>query len=250
MDNIHLSVVIPSYDEITNLRKGVLEKLAYFFNKKKYKYEIIIVDDGSKDGSIEFVSRFVKENPSFRLIGNPHLGKAGAVTKGILEARGKYVLFADMDQATPIEELDNLMPYLDKYDIVIGSRESRREGAPWTRLAMAKSMIVLRTFAIGLKNLSDTQCGFKIFRHEAAVSLFTKLNKLHHGFNKIKGSNVSAGFDVELLYIAQKMGYKIKEVPVKWRYVETRRVSPVKDSVKGLRELFQIKINSIRGLYN
>lgn len=251
MKDIFLSVVIPSFDEIVNLRKGVLDKIEHFLSKKKYTYEVIIVDDGSKDGSMEFVEKFVKENPKFRLIKNAHLGKAGAVTTGVLKAEGEHILFTDMDQATPIEEADNLLPYLDSgYDIVIGSREGRRKGAPITRLIMARGMIILRSLIVGIKGISDTQCGFKIFNKNTAKVIFSKINDLHHGFKKVSGSSVSAGFDVEILYIAQKMGYKIKEVPVEWLYVETRRVSPVKDSIDGLMDLFRIKKNALKGIYN
>lgn len=252
----YLTVVIPSYDEMTNLQKGVLDKVAHFLNKKKYEYEVLISDDGSTDGSVEFVEKFVSENLRFKLIKNPHLGKAGAITSGVLAAKGEYILFADMDQATPIEEIDKLMPYFEKslpagrqgYSVVIGSR-SGRKGAPWTRILMAKSMILLRTFIVGLSGISDTQCGFKMFTNEAGVKLFKRIKKLHNGFSKVQGSSVSAGFDVELLYLAQKMRYKIKEVGVNWLYVETRRVSPLRDSVDGLLDLVKIKISDIKGRY-
>lgn len=217
MGEIYLSVVIPCFDEMANLQKGVLQKIENFLSKKKFSYEVIIIDDGSKDGSIEFVENFIKDNPHFRLFKNPHLGKAGAVTTGVLKAQGEYVLFTDMDQATPIEETDKLLPFFDQgYDVVIGSRNSKRRGAPWTRLLMARGMMFLRTFIVGISGISDTQCGFKMFRKVAAKALFTKINKLHQGFQKVSGSSVSAGFDVEILYLAQKMNYKIKEVPVNW----------------------------------
>lgn len=235
---------------MANLQKGVLDKVAHFLSKKEYAYEVIIVDDGSNDGSVQFVEHFIKDNPSFRLIKNPHLGKAGAVTSGMLAAEGEYILFIDMDQATPIEELDKLLPYFGGFDIVIGSRSSKRKGAPWTRLLMARGMIILRAIIVGIQGISDTQCGFKMFHNNVARKLFTKINTLHHGFQKVSGSNVSAGFDVELLYLAQKMGYKIKEVPIKWLYVETRRVSPVKDSIEGLIGLVGIKLNDLKGKYN
>lgn len=251
MGKVFLSVVIPSFDEMANLQKGVLDKVEHFLSKKKFEYEVIVVDDGSKDGSIEFVEKFVKENPQVRLIKNEHLGKAGAVTRGVLEAKGEYILFSDMDQATPIEEIDKLLPYFDKgFDVVIGSRNDQRKGAPWTRLIMARSMMLLRQFLIGIHGISDTQCGFKMFRFSVALKLFTKINKLHNGFQKVYGSSVSAGFDVELLYLAQKMRYKIKEAPVNWLYVESRRVSPLRDSVEGLKDLLKIKLNDFSGKYN
>jgi len=250
MQKVFLSVVIPSYDEMANLQKGVLDKIEHFLNKKKYAYEVIIVDDASTDGSIEFVRSFIKDNKNFKLIENLHLGKAGTVTKGVLSAQGQYILFADMDQATPIEEVDKLLPYFEKgYDIVIGSRNSKRKGAPFTRVLMARGMMFLRSFVVGIKGISDTQCGFKMFRHDIVNYLFTKLKNLHSNPQKVSGSSVSAGFDVELLYLAQKIGYKIKEVDVNWLYVETRRVSPLRDSVNGLGDLIRIKINDIRGRY-
>jgi len=246
---IFLSVIIPSYDEMANLQKGVLDKVKSFLDKKEFNYEVIIVDDGSKDGSEEFVEKFVKENKTFSFIKNPHLGKAGAVTTGILKSTGKYVLFTDMDQATPIEELDKLMPYFDKgYDVVIGSR-SGRKGAPWTRKLMAKGMMVLRTFLVGLKGITDTQCGFKMFTRESGKVLFQKMYDLHHGYAHVSGSSVAAGFDVELLFLAQKNKYKIKEVPVEWLYVETRRVSPLKDSLDAVMYLLRIRLKQFEGIY-
>lgn len=250
MSKIFLSVVIPCYDEMANLQKGVLDKVEHFLNKKKYIYEAIVVDDGSIDGSIEFVERFSKENSSFKLIKNTHLGKAGAVTTGVLRAKGKYILFTDMDQATPIEEVEKLLPYFNQsFDVVIGSRSANRKGSPWTRRIMSKGVIVLRSLIVGIKDITDTQCGFKMFTFEASQKLFKRINIICHGFKKISGSNVTPGFDVELLYLAQRMGYKIKQVPVNWLYVETRRVSPIKDSINGLIDLLRIKVNDLKGIY-
>ncbi len=249
MNKVFLSVIIPSYNEMANLQKGVLDKVEHFLDKQEIEYEVIISDDGSTDGSTEFEEKFVKENPKFKLLKNPHLGKAGAVTEGMLFASGEYALFTDMDQATPIEELNKLLPYVDKYDIVIGSRNSTRKGAPFSRLLMAKGMMVLRSLIVGMGGISDTQCGFKLFRKSVSDKLFLKLKNFHHGYKKISGSSVKAGFDVELLFLAQKMNFKIKEVPVEWLYVETRRVSPIKDSVEALEDLVRIKFNNISGKY-
>ncbi len=235
---------------MTNLRKGVLDRVEHFLEKQKYNYEVIIVDDGSDDGSIEYVERFIKESPQFRIIKNQHLGKAGAVTSGMLASKGEFVLFTDMDQATPIEEVNHLLPFTKKYDVVIGSRNSQRKGAPWTRLLMAKGMMIMRSILVGVRDVSDTQCGFKLFRKDASDRLFSKIQSLHNGFVKISGSSVKAGFDVELLYLAEKMGYKIKEVPVEWLYVESRRVSPIKDSIEAVEDLVRIRFNSLTGKYN
>jgi len=250
MNKVFLSVVIPSYDEMANLQKGVLDKVEHFLSKKQISYEVIVVDDGSTDGSVDFVKNFSLTNSNFKLIENSHLGKAGAVTTGVLSSKGDYVIFSDMDQATPIEEINKLLPYFDEgYDVVIGSRKSQRKGSPWTRKLMAKGMVFLRTFLIGIHGISDTQCGFKMFKKDTAQKLFKIINKLHKNFDAISGSNVSAGFDVELLFIAENLGYKIKEVPVNWLYVETRRVNPIKDSIAGVIDLIKIKIKDLRGEY-
>jgi glycosyltransferase involved in cell wall biosynthesis len=236
---------------MANLRKGVLDKVEHFLKKQKYTYEVIIVDDGSKDGSVEFIKDFVEEYPTFRLIKSEHVGKAGAVTKGVLEAKGEYVLFTDMDQATPIEEINKMIPYFEGgFDIVIGSRSTRRQGAPLSRVIVSRGAIIMRKLIVGLGDITDTQCGFKAFKYDVAQKLFTGISKVHHGYKKILGSAVTAGFDMELLYLARKRGYKIKEVPVSWLYVESRRVSPFKDSIEGIKDLLIIKSNEMSGKYN
>lgn len=250
MKDIHLSVVIPCFDEMANLQKGVLDKVSHFLKKQKYTYEVIIVDDGSKDGSVQFIKQFVKNNTHFTLIENSHSGKAGAVTTGMLKGQGKYLLFTDMDQATPIEEIDNILPFFSQgYDVVIGSRNTKREGAPPIRLFVSRANIILRKLLVGITDISDTQCGFKAFTHQAANELFTRVYRLHNGFQTISGSSVTSGFDVELLYLADRLGYRIKEVPVRWLYVETRRVNPLKDSIDGVKELLKIRLNQMKGLY-
>lgn len=236
---------------MANLRKGVLNKVDSYLSKKKYSFEVIIVDDGSTDGSVEFIRQFVKDHKEFSIIESHHMGKAGAVTLGMLEAIGKYRLFADMDQATPIEEVDHLMPFFDQgFNIVIGSRSNRREGSPLIRQFISRAQVILRKTIVGLHDISDTQCGFKIFEGDVADKLFAAIKSIHHGFKKISGSNVTSGFDIELLYIAEKMNYTIKEVPVHWLYVETRRVNPIRDSLQGVRDLIEIKQNAIAGKYS
>lgn len=257
MGNMKVSVVIPSYNEMANLQKGTLEKVERYLDRQKYAYEVIVVDDGSTDGSLEFVREFTRENKHFKIIENSHTGKAGAVTTGMLKASGDQVLFTDMDQATPISELDKLLPFSKNigsaskqtYDIVIGSRNTTRKGAPFTRKIMSQGMMTLRSVLVGLPEVRDTQCGFKLFSRESAREVFEKIKKIHNGFKTIHGSSVTAGFDVELLYIAEKMGYTIKEVPVSWLYVETRRVNPIFDSIDGLMDLIRIRRNIFKGVY-
>jgi len=251
MKSFKLSVVIPSYNEMANLQKGTLSKVEHYLSRQKYDYEIIVVDDGSSDGSREFVAKEIKSNKKIRLIEGAHSGKAGAVTQGVLESKGDYVLFTDMDQATPIEEIEKLLPFIGKgFEVVIGSRQGQRKGAPFTRKVMAQGMITLRSGIVGLPDIRDTQCGFKLFEKSAARQIFEKIKKIHKGFKSIKGSSVTAGFDIELLYIARNSGFSIKEVPVSWLYVETRRVNPIKDSIEGFLDLFRIKKNIMSGIYN
>lgn len=235
---------------MVNLRKGVLDKIDHYLSRQNYSYEVIVVDDGSDDGGTEFVEKFASENKEFRLIKNNHLGKAGAVTSGMLAAKGEVRLFTDMDQATPIEETEKLLPYFNEgFDVVIGSRNTTRKGSPFTRRVMSRGMIVLRKLMVGIYEIHDTQCGFKAFSSKSSEKLFNRINELHHGFAKISGSNVTAGFDIELLYLAEKMGYKIKEVPVEWLYVETRRVNPINDSINGLIDLVRIRANIFKKIY-
>ncbi len=252
MKKIYLSVIIPCYDEMANLQKGVLDKIEHFLEKKKFAYEVIVVDDGSKDGSVAFLKKFIKDNPHFILIQNPHYGKAGAVTTGMLKATGSYRLFTDMDQATPIEEVNKLLPFLEskEYDIAIGSRNDVRKGAPAIRLLISKSAILLRKMIIGIREISDTQCGFKLFTSEAAETVFTKFRDLKEGFTQVKGTAITFGLDIEILYLAKQKGFKVKEVGIEWLHVETRRVNPVSDSIQGIKDLLRIKRNILAGKYS
>lgn len=233
---------------MANLQKGVLDKISHFLSKQDFSHEVIVVDDGSTDGSVEFVEEFIKDEPHFSLLKNSHMGKGGAVSSGMLKGKGQWKLFIDMDQAAPIEEINKLLPFTKSYDIVIGSRSNQRKDAPWTRIIMANGMIILRKILIGLFDISDTQCGFKLFRKDAAEKIFMKLAEIHN-FKKISGSAVTAGFDIEILLLAKKFKYKIKEVPVKWLYVESRRVSPIIDSIEGVLDLLQIRLNMFSGKY-
>lgn len=246
----YLSIVIPAYNEETNIRLGALEKVARYLDTVRYSWELILVNDGSTDATKLLLEEFVRQNRGFRLKNNPHQGKAYTVTGGMLEAKGDIVLFSDLDQATPLKETEKLLPWFSKdFDVVIGSRSSRREGAPLLRLIMSRGFMILRSLILGLHGIDDTQCGFKAFRRDALRNILGQL-KLYGRMQTVNGSTVSAGFDIELLFLAKKNGYKIKEVPVEWHFVETRRVNPIRDSIQGLRDIFMIRINAWRGLYS
>lgn len=248
MQNIDLSIIIPCYNEERNIRLGALENVAHFLKKKTLKYEVILVDDGSTDESLNLIEDFIAEHKGFVLLRCQHQGKAAAVTNGVLQSNGKIILFSDLDQATPINQIDVLLPWFNnKSDVVIGSRNSKRRGAPLLRLAMARGFVILRNLILNL-GISDTQCGFKAFTRKAAFDIFPKL-KVFHLKRTGSGSTVTAGFDVEILYLAKLLGYKITEVQVEWHYQETRHVNPLKDSWESLLDLLRIRWNSIIGKY-
>ena len=150
-------------------------------------------------------------------------------------------MFSDIDLATPIEESEKLIEQAEKnFDIVIGSRSGHREGAPLTRKIMALGMIFIRNYIVGLHGIRDTQCGFKLFNTEAARTVISHLQVFKDRHNA-EGSSVSAGFDLEFLFLASRLGYSIKEVPVIWRHVETKNVTIVKSSLEGLKDILSIK---------
>lgn len=249
MTNPFLSVVIPSYNEETNIRLGSLDKVSRYLERQPYAWEAILVDDGSTDGSPDLMDAFAKANPGFSVMHNMHRGKAETVVSGVIKAKGSIVLFSDLDQATPISELEKILPWFDKgFDVVIGSRNRKREGAPLSRIIMARGFMILRGLILGLKGITDTQCGFKAFKRHVAKDIFARL-ELYASNQEVHGPMVTAGFDIETLFLAKQLGFKIKEVPVEWHYVETRRVNPIKDSVQGFVDMLRIRINAWQGKY-
>ena len=243
----YLSVVIPAYNEEFNLRTGVLNSVYEYLSKQKYTWEIIFVDDGSTDNTLKIAQGFAKNHNNFIALNEPHRGKAGTVTSGILKAKGEIILFTDTDQATPIDQLEKILPKFNQgFDVVIGSRHGR-EGAPLIRKIMAYGFSLLRFLILKLP-YKDTQCGFKAFTQESAKNIFGKL-KIFDSKNVNQGASVTAGFDLEVLYVARKLGYKISEVSVDWHHKEGTKVDPIKDSIEGFRGLMMVRINSLQGKY-
>ncbi len=247
----YLSVVIPAYNETANIRAGALESVARYLSQQPYEYEVIVVDDGSVDETAALAEAFAAEQRGFRVIRNPHRGKAYTVATGLRAARGEIALFTDMDQATPIHEVERLLPWFAQgYDVVIGSRGTYRRNAPLWRKFMSRSQILLRNLILGFREITDTQCGFKSFRGAVIAPILDHLYL--YNFNRpveAKGATVTAGFDVEVLFVAKRLGFRIKEVPVDWDYRHSRRVNLVRDSVRGLRELIEIRAADLRGAY-
>jgi len=245
----HLSVIIPAYNEEPNFKKGTIDELPGYLEKQDYSFEMLIVDDGSEDNTAGLAQDFAKKHKNVRVVKNPHQGKAETVKTGVSESKGEYVLFTDFDQATPISEIEKLLPFFPQYDIVIGSRQlpgAKREKEPIHRhlMGLVFNLIVQ---AIAIRGIWDTQAGFKCFKGNVAKDLFAKL-KVYGKGKKVQGALVTA-FDVELLFIAKKHGYKIKEVPIIWHHVATTRVNPIKDSLRMLRDVIKVRLNDFKGVY-
>jgi len=245
-----LSIVIPAYNEERRLPR-YLKSIIEYLRERAYPAEILVVDDGSEDSTVSAVASFASDFPDLRVVRNLHMGKAVAVTTGMLQARGRYVLFCDADGATPIEELDKLLPHLESgYDVVIGSREgatARRFDEPWYRHLMGR-VFNLITQLLAVRGIQDTQCGFKAFRRSAAQDIFRGLRLYQPGENAVAGAMVT-GFDVEVLFLAQKLGYSIKEVPVHWYYSDESKVNPLRDSLRNLGDVLRVRLNDLRGRY-
>jgi dolichyl-phosphate beta-glucosyltransferase len=253
---VAISIIIPCWNEQKNLEQGVLNEIKGYLNNQSYTWEVIIVDDGSSDQSKQIIEGFKQNNSGFTLIEIPHSGKLTAIWTGICSANGEILLFTDMDQSTPIEESKKLLPFYDLgFDVVIGSRGVHRYGTSLVRKTGSVFFRFIRQMII-LRHISDTQCGFKSFRRDAALRVFPKLICKKKPGNPT-GWKVSA-FDVELLFLLELHGYTVKEVNVQW---ENRDISDTKDLGKSrnsyLRESYQmvlevlsIKWNQVTGQYD
>lgn len=245
---VYLSVVIPAYKEVDNITRGALDAVWTYLAGQSYSWEVLIVDDGSPDQTADLAEAFVNAHEGFRVLREPHRGKGGTVIAGMLAAQGTIVLFADMDQATPLREVEKLLPCFDAgYDGVIGSR-SGRKGAPLVRKVMAHGFRLLRAVILRLP-YHDTQCGFKAFRGAVVPDIFGRM-QIFNERSRAQGAAVTAGFDLEVLYIARKLGLKVAEVPVEWHHQGTTRVHPIKDSWHGLLDLLRVRINAFAGRYS
>ena len=246
-----VSIVIPNYNEEQNIKRGVLDQVASYLSKAKFTYEVIISDDGSSDSSLDLVLAFARKHPHFKVLKNPHGGKAAAVYAGIKAAKGDIVLFTDMDQSTPLKEIEKLLPWYDRgYQVVFGSRGKARKNFPWYRQLTSWGFRFVRQIFL-LRDITDTQCGFKSFDTKVAKQIFPKLEIINRA-GTAKGWAVSA-FDVELLFLAEKFGYKLKEVDVSWRdedIATNKSKNFFKESADMLKQILRVKLNDLKGTYN
>jgi len=231
-----LSVVIPCYNEELRLPRTI-ERIEQFLDSRKTQYELILVDDGSADGTRKVMEGAAAANDAVRIEVLPHnRGKGRALASGVARASGDEILVTDADLSTPIEELDKLQAALDAgAGVAIGSRALRasriEESQPIYRVLMGKVFNLIVQVVL-LPGIWDTQCGFKLFRADVAHEVFASL--VTDGF----------GYDPEVLYRARKQGVKIAEVPVRWRNSSPTKVSPLEASLDMLKHVVWLRFNA------
>ena len=234
-----VSIIIPAYNEEARLPES-LALIAAFAQSQTYPVEAIVVDNNSNDRTHAIVEAFAAEAPYVRPLFEGTQGKGAAVRTGMLAARGEYRFICDADLSMPIEEITRFLPpLLTDFDVAIGSREAPgavRYDEPWHRHVMGRVFnTIVRLFAV--HGFQDTQAGFKMFRAEVAEELFP--------LQTLNGWS----FDVEVLFLAQKRGYRIVEVPINWYYKSNTRIHPIRDSIDMFLDVLRIRWNALRGRY-
>ncbi len=236
-----LSVIIPAYNEEERIEKTLLDVDSYL-EKQGYDYEIIVVDNNSKDKTVEIVKRLESTTvQNARVVSETIKGKGAAVKKGMAEGVGEYMMFMDADNATPISEIEKFWPHLDSgIEVVIGSRyqdpSTVKIRQPLYKVILSRMSNTLIQIVL-IPHIKDTQCGFKAFKGAAAKEIFRQVTIF------------GWAFDMELLAIALRLSYRIKEVPVSWEEHGGSHV-PLKAYLQSLRDLFIIKWRSLTGKYS
>lgn len=240
MENPYLSIVIPAYNEEKRISETLLA-IDHYLSQQSYSSEILVVDDGSKDKTAQIVKNFTNLIKNLRLIDNQkNHGKGWVVKQGMLEAKGEYRIYIDADNAISLDQIESFWPYLKQgYDVIIGSIAVKgaeiKEGAAWYRRLLGKwSKYLIRLLAIW--EIHDSQRAFKLFPAEVAENIFPRQTIERWGF------------DIEILVIAKKLGYRIKELPVTWINPSGSKVS-LKSYWRTFKELLKIKWNLISGKY-
>lgn len=236
-----VSVIIPTYNEAAVIGQTV-QKVAQYLHEQGMTHEVLVVDDGSADGTVKRVQEMMVAVPSLRFLGASHRGKGAAVKHGVLAAQGRYLLFMDADCSTPIQEWQHCLPWLqDGHEVVIGSR--KMAGAmvlkrqPPLREAMGKAFTWLTNAVLGT-HVTDITCGFKCFRREAAQRIF-RLQRME-----------GWAFDAEILFLARRFGYRVKEVPVVWTDDRSTKVRLASDAWQSLKDLWRVRWRAWQGGYD
>lgn len=241
MSDIKLSVVIPAYNEEQRL-PSTLKAIDDHLVKQDYNYEILVVNDGSPDNTAQVTRDLQPEIDNLKLIDNEeNNGKGYVVKQGLQEANGDYRLFTDADNSTSVDQVEKMWPHVDQYDVIIGSRDL--EGSvldppqPWFREFVGFGFRLIRKIILDLWGLQDTQCGFKLFSKEAVEEI-------------IPQSKVDQfAFDPELLILAKRAGFEIKEIPVRWVNDPDSKVG-LDDALNMAKDLLIIRWNLVTGKYN
>ena len=238
---MYLSVIIPAYNEEKRLPQ-TLREIDKYLREQNYESEILVVSDGSKDKTVEVAKDLTSEIKNLRVIDfKENKGKGFGVKEGMLKAEGEYRLFTDADSSTSIDQVEKMWPYLKEgFDIVIGSRDIKGAildpSQPWQRRFTGEAFKLVRKIIVGPLEIEDSQCGFKCFSKKAAENIFPKC--LISRFS----------FDAEILILAKKLGYKIKEIPVYWKNDLASKVK-FKSMLKMALDLVKIRWNLISGKY-
>jgi len=228
-----LSIVIPAYNEAFRIGR-TLRRISGYMKARDSPYEVIVVDDGSDDHTIRVVGELMEKDPAISLLQNGvNRGKGYSVRRGVLHSKGRFVLMSDADLSTPVEEIEKLYKELDEgYDISIGSRALSEsmilKRQPWYRQLMGKTFNKF-VQGVAIKGISDTQCGFKLFKGDTARVVFSR--------QRID----RFAFDVEALYLAKRMGFSISEVPVVWINSSDSKVRIFRDSLQMLKDIVKIR---------
>ena len=242
MAHPRLSIVIPAYNESARI-EDALERVMSCVAQRGWDAEVVVVDDGSKDNTAEIVHRWMEQHPRLHLVHNPgNKGKGYSVRNGLLQAAGDIVMFTDADLSAPMEEAERLIAAIeDGVDVAIGSRWMDRTRQtihqPLYRQFFGRCFNWITRMVMGLP-FKDTQCGFKAFKRSAAQVIF-RLQTIERW-----------GFDPEILFIARKLKYVVREVPVTWGHDERSRISYLKDGMKMLEDMARIRANSLAGRYD
>ena len=239
MASPYLSIIIPAYNEERRLPK-TLEKTRQFLEKQSYSAEVLLIENGSLDQTFQIAEEYAAQHPQFRVIREEQRGKGRAVKRGMLEAGGQFRFMCDADLSMPIEEINRFLPPLQKdFQIAIASREAPgavRYNEPFYR-HLGGRLINLTIRLLALPGMQDTQCGFKCFQAAIAEDLF----------NNLTLSGLS--FDVELLYIAKKRGYRIVEIPIPWYFMAESKVNLIHDTFKLVLDILTVRRNDRSGRY-